>query len=51
MKKKNIKLNYDPNFTTFPLAATEHQETESGVTLPSEDGVKEVKDWVDFKEM
>lgn len=50
-KQKSIRLNYDPTFATFPLASTEYKETESGVTLPSEDGVEEVKAWVDFKEM
>lgn len=50
-KQKSIRLNYDPTFATFPLAGAAHTETESGVTLPSEDDVEEVKAWVDFKEM
>ena len=50
-KQKYTKSNYDPSFRTFPLADTVTTDRESGITIPSEDDVDEVKDWVDFKEM
>jgi len=36
---------------TFPLASTERVEKDSNVTIPSDEDIKEVKDWVEFKEM
>lgn len=49
--KEKWKADSNANFSTFPLANTEKIEKNSRVTLPSEDDVDEVKDWVDFKEM
>jgi len=49
--KEKIKSNNNPSFSTFPLANTVKTEKDSKATLPSEDDVDEVKDWVDFKEM
>ncbi|WP_324822983.1 CDIF630_02480 family spore surface protein [Sinanaerobacter sp. ZZT-01] len=37
-------------FKTFPLADEYEQEPESKEAIPSEDDVKEAKDWVDFNE-
>ena len=48
-KENNWELSND--FTTFPLFNVENTERDSGVTVPPEADVKEVKDWVDFKEM
>lgn len=39
------------SFKTFPIAEKDRIIEESGVTIPSEDAIKEGKDWVDFKEM
>lgn len=51
--KQEVKINPEhmPNFTTFPLTDTIDVEPDSKVTIPSEDAVDDVKDWVDFKEM
>lgn len=38
-------------FRTFPLANKETVERDSNVTIPSQDDVEKVKEWVDFKEM
>ncbi|MBN7772794.1 CDIF630_02480 family spore surface protein [Clostridium aminobutyricum] len=37
-------------FSTFPLADVSTIEKDSNVTIPTDDGVEEVKDWVDFNE-
>lgn len=50
-EEKQIFNRHTPNFVTFPLAEADQKVEDSGVTIPSEEGVKEVKDWVDFKEM
>lgn len=49
--EKIIKADYSPDFATFPLAESEKTIEDSMVSIPSEDNVNEVKDWVDFKEM
>ena len=36
---------------TFPLANTGRIEQDSNVTIPPDADVKEVKDWVEFKQM
>lgn len=55
MKKKKkstqVNPNHTPNFDTFPLMEADQQEKRSKVSIPSVTSVKEVKDWVDFKEM
>lgn len=48
MTKKNNLKNAQ---TTFPLANTGKKDKDSNVTSPPESDVKEVKDWVDFKQM
>jgi hypothetical protein len=37
-------------FRTFPLADVSTIEQDSKVTIPTEDGVEQVKDWVDENE-
>ncbi len=49
--KEKRNANSNTNFSTFPLANTVKTDKDSKATLPSEDDVDEVKDWVDFKEM
>lgn len=46
-KKENLKNAQ----RTFPLAETGVTDPDSRVTAPPETAVKEVKDWVDFKQM
>ena len=53
MTKEN-KANgyYVPNFVTFPIAEdSQILDEDSKVSAPSEESTKQVKDWVDFKEM
>lgn len=50
-EEKQIFNRHTPNFITFPLAEEDQKLEDSGVTIPSEEAVKEVKGWVDFKEM
>ena len=38
------------NFKTFPLADVAEVQDTDNVAIPSVDGVKEAKDWVDFNE-
>lgn len=45
------RLDYIPAYTTFPLANSEKTIKDSNVSIPAEDDVAEVKEWVDFKEM
>lgn len=51
--KKSTQVNPDhsPNFDTFPLMEIDKKEKNSKVSIPTVNSVKEVKDWVDFKEM
>ena len=51
--KSNQQVGNDhtPNFITFPLAEEFEREGNSQQSIPSEEGVSQVKDWVDSKEM
>ena len=51
MEEKKDKLDYIPVYATFPLASSEKTISDSNVSIPSEDDIVEVKEWVDFKEM
>ncbi|HHU18554.1 MAG: CDIF630_02480 family spore surface protein [Anaerovoracaceae bacterium] len=51
MEEKKGKLDYIPVYATFPLANSEKIIRESNVSIPLEDDIVEVKEWVDFKEM
>lgn len=53
-KQKNgnqIFESHTPNYITFPLAEEDYKEKDSKQSIPSEEGVLEVKEWVDYKEM
>lgn len=38
-------------FHTFPLADVKEVEDDSNVSVPTEQSVEDVKDWIDSKEM
>ncbi len=50
-KKDRRTADYTPIQVTFPLADSMITEDQSNNSIPSEDDVVEVKNWVDFKEM
>lgn len=53
-KNKNndqVFESHTPNYITFPLAEEDYEEKGSRQSIPSEDGVLETKEWVDYKEM
>lgn len=44
------KSTYEPTFETYALYNERMKNKETGNIYPTEEGVKEAKDWVDFKE-
>ncbi len=49
MGKKANQNSYEA-YQSFPLADTGRVDGASGVTVPTETGVREAKEWVDFNE-
>lgn len=45
--KDDVKSVFGKNFKTFPLADIKDVQESDNVTIPSEEGVKATKDWVD----
>lgn len=51
MKKKKLRATTTPGaFQTYALLNTKEKEPVTNVDLPSEEQVKEAKDWVDANE-
>jgi len=46
-----MENNIKNAFENFPLVNTKEIDPDSNVTTPPEDDVKEVRDWVNHKEM
>lgn len=50
MNNKTKKEKTVPAFQTFALVDTKSIDPATNVSIPSEDNVKEAKDWVDYNQ-